>query len=219
MRRAGRWTARTLAALGLLMVFVTVTPFEGWWIQWLAGPSNDAKGDVLVVLGAGSVRDVIDGSSYWRSVYAVRAWREGGFREVVATGGSLHGEMPAAERMRDFMVSQGVPASAILVEGESHSTRENALKSKALLDKLSGRKVLLTSDFHMFRATRVFRKAGIDITPRPLPDASRQINSWQYRWPVFWGLCLETVKIGYYYARGWIYDRDREGALRLLMSW
>jgi uncharacterized SAM-binding protein YcdF (DUF218 family) len=204
MRRAGRWTARALAALGLLMVLVTVTPIEGWWIEWLAGPSNDAKGDVLVVLGAGSVRDVIDWSSYWRSVSAVRAWREGGFRQVVVTGGSLNGEPPAAERMRDFMVSQGVPASAILVEGESHSTRENALKSKVLLDKLPGRKVLLSSDYHMFRATRVFRKAGIDITPRPLPDASRHINFWRYRWPVFWELCLETVKIGYYYAHGWI---------------
>jgi uncharacterized SAM-binding protein YcdF (DUF218 family) len=204
MRRAGQWTIRALATLGLLIVLVTVTPIEGWWIQWLAGPWNDPKGDVLVVLGAGSVRDVIDWSSYWRSVYAVRAWRDGGFHEVVVTGGSLGGETPAAERMRDFMVSQGVPATAILVEGESHSTRENALKSKALLDQLVGRKVLLTSDYHMFRATRVFRKAGIDVAPRPLPDAGKQINSWPHRWPVFWGLCLETVKIGYYYARGWI---------------
>ncbi|HLK17566.1 MAG TPA: YdcF family protein [Bryobacteraceae bacterium] len=204
MRRAGRWTARALAALGLLMVFVTVTPIEGWWIQWLAGPWNDPQGDVLVVLGAGSVRDVIDWSSYWRSVYAVRSWREGGFHQVLVSGGSLGGETPAAERMRDFMVSQGVPASAIQVEGDSHSTHENALRSKALLDKLPGRKVLLTSDYHMFRAVRVFHKAGIDIAPRPLPDAAKRINSWPYRWPVFWGLCLETTKIVYYYARGWI---------------
>ena len=133
MRRAGRWTVRALAALGLLIVLVTVTPIEGWWIQWLAGPWNDPKGDVLVVLGAGSVRDVIDWSSYWRSVYAVRAWREGGFREVVVTGGSLRGETPAAERMRDFMVSQGVPASAILVEGESaqHARERAEIESAA----------------------------------------------------------------------------------------
>jgi len=204
MRRAFRWVVRALAAFGCLVMLVTLTPLDGWWIGWLAGPWNDPKGDVLVVLGAGAVRDAIDWSSYWRCVYAVRAWRDGGFRKVVVTGGSLHGDVPAAERMRDFMVSQGVPASAILVEGESHSTRENALKSKALLAALPGRKVLLTSDYHMFRATRVFRKAGIDIAPRPLPDAGKQINSWASRWPVFWGLCLETVKIGYYYAHGWI---------------
>jgi uncharacterized SAM-binding protein YcdF (DUF218 family) len=204
MRRAGRWITRALTALGFLLALVTLTPLDSWWIKLLAGPGNDSKGEVLVVLGGDSIKDVIGGSSYWRSVYAVRAWREGGFRTVVVTGGSLNGEVPAAERMRDFMVSQGIPASAIMVEGESHSTRENALKSKALLDKLPGRKVLLSSDYHMFRAARVFRKAGIDIAPRSLPDASKQIVAWKDRWPVFWGLCLETAKIGYYFARGWI---------------
>jgi uncharacterized SAM-binding protein YcdF (DUF218 family) len=196
--------ARALAAIGFLFVFVTVTPLDGWWIQRLAGPWNDPKGDVLVVLGSDAVRDIIGGSSYWRSVYAVRAWREGGFREVLVSGGSMGGEVPAAERMRDFMVSQGIPASAVRVEGESHSTRENALKSKAPLETLPGRKVLLTSDYHMYRAYRVFRKAGIDIQPRPLPDAAKQIGSWGNRWPVFLGLCVETGKIGYYFARGWI---------------
>jgi uncharacterized SAM-binding protein YcdF (DUF218 family) len=204
MRRAGRWIARALTAIGCLLVLVTLTPLDRWWINWLAGPWNDPKGEVLVVLGADSMKDAIGWSSYWRSVYAVRAWREGGFSEVVVSGGSLNGEVPAAERMRDFMVSQGIPASAIMVEGESHSTRENALKSKALLDKLPGRKVLLSSDYHMFRAARVFRKAGIDIVPRPLPDAAIRIDTWRDRWPVFWGLCVETVKIGYYFARGWI---------------
>ena len=102
------------------------------------------------------------------------------------------------------MVSQGVPASVIRVETESHSTRENALKSKAILDKLPGSKVLMSSDYHMFRATRVFRKAGIDIAPRRIPDAGKRIDLWKYRWPVFLGLGLETIKIGYYFARGWM---------------
>jgi uncharacterized SAM-binding protein YcdF (DUF218 family) len=204
MRRAGRWIIRALAAIGFLLVFITVTPVDGWWIKMLAGSWNDAKGDVLVVLAGDSIKDVIGESSYWRSVYAVRVWRESGWREVVVTGGSLDGEVPAAERMRDFMASQGVPASAIRVEGDSHSTRENALKSKALLENRPGRKVLLTSDYHMFRAARVFRKAGVDIAPRPLPDAAKQIAVWRNRWPVFLGLCVETVKIGYYFARGWV---------------
>ena len=204
MRTAARWITRALTGIGLLFVLVTVTPIDDWWIKLLAGPWNDPKGDVLIVLGADAVDDAIGWSSYWRTVYAIRAWREGGFHEVVVTGGSLHRTVPAAQRMRDFMVSQGVAASAIIVEGESHSTRENALKSRVILDKLPGRKVLMTSDFHMFRAARVFHKAGVDIAPRPLPDASKLIGSWGNRWPVFLGLCVESVKIGYYFARGWI---------------
>ena len=204
MRTAYRWIVRALACIGFLFVLVTVTPLDSWWTKWLAGPGNISKGDVLVVLGSDSVSDVIGWSSYWRSVYAVRAWREGGFRELLVSGGSSGGEESVAERMAEFMLSQGIPVSAIRVETQSHSTRENALKSKVILDKLAGRKVLLTSDYHMFRAARVFRKAGIEIEPRPIPDGATQAGSWANRWPLFLGLCVETVKIGYYFARGWI---------------
>jgi len=159
---------------------------------------------VLIVLGGDSIKDVLGWSSYWRSVYAVRAMREGGWRAVLISGGSTGGDQPAAERIGEFMMSQGIPVSVILVETESQSTRENALKSKAILAQLPGRKVLMTSDYHMFRAARVFRKAGIDIDPRPLPDAAKQIGSWENRWPVFLGLCVETAEIGYYFSRDWI---------------
>ena len=73
-----------------------------------------------------------------------------------------------------------------------------------LLDQLAGPKVLLTSDYHMFRAYRAFRKAGIDVQPRPFPDAIKQSMSRMNRWPVFLGLCTETTKIAYYFMRGWI---------------
>jgi uncharacterized SAM-binding protein YcdF (DUF218 family) len=203
MRRLGRYITRALAAIGFLYVLVSLTPIDGWWIRFLTGPWNDPKGDVLIVLGADSVKDVIGAASYWRSVYAVRVWREGGFREILVCGGP-GGDLSISERMRDFMVSQGVPATVIRVENTSHSTRENALYSKALIESTPGRKVLLTSDFHMFRAYRVFRKAGIPVEPRPIPDAAKQISSWQTRWSVFVSLCAETIKIGYYFARGWI---------------
>ena len=204
MRRAGRYVTRALAAIGFLYVLVSVTPIDEWWIRFLMGPWNDPKGDVLIVLGSDSVQDVIGANSYWRSVYAVRVWRDGGFREVMVCGGPGGGEAAISERMRDFMVSQGVPVAAIRVETQSRSTRENALYSKVLLDSIPGRKILLTSDFHMFRAHRAFHKAGIAVEPRPIPDGLKQIGSWQNRWPVFVNLCLESVKIGYYFARGWI---------------
>jgi uncharacterized SAM-binding protein YcdF (DUF218 family) len=202
MRKAGRYVLRVLAAIGFLYVLVSFTPIDRWYIHFLAGPWNDPKGDVLIVLGADAVNDVIGAASYWRSVYAVRVWRDGGFKEVILCGGPSGS--PISERMRDYLLFQGVPAAAIRVETESHSTRENALFSKAMIESSPGRKILLTSDLHMFRAYRAFRKAGIDVEPRPLPDALKQIDSWQTRWPIFVNLCTETIKIGYYFARGWI---------------
>ena len=204
MRKLTRSVVNVLAVIGLLFVVATFTPLDGWWAYRLAGAWNDPSGEVLVVLGGDTVRDVIGFSSYWRSVYALRVWRQGGFRNVVVCGGGNNEQGSTAAQMRDFMVTQGIPAAAIQVETQSRNTRENALNSKALLDQLPGRKVLLTSDYHMFRAYRTFRKAGIDVWPRPFPDALKQSSSLANRWQVFVGLCGETAKIGYYFLRGWI---------------
>jgi uncharacterized SAM-binding protein YcdF (DUF218 family) len=204
MRTIARLIVTALAAVGLLFFIVTFTPVNFWWTNQLAGAWNDPAGEVLVVPGADSIEGIIGYSSYWRSVYAVLSWKRGGFRTVVVCGGGDKGQPSTAEQMRDFMVAQGIPASAVRVETESGSTRENALKSKAILDQLAGRKVLLTSDYHMFRANRAFRKAGIDVQPSPFPDAIKQSMSRWNRWGVFLGLCRETGKIGYYFMRGWI---------------
>jgi uncharacterized SAM-binding protein YcdF (DUF218 family) len=106
--------------------------------------------------------------------------------------------------MRDFLVSSGVPSEAVFLEDRSHSTLENALYTRELVSGWPGKKVLLTSDVHMYRAWRVFRKAGLETTPRPIPDVLKGAADWWARWNHSWALLTETVKIGYYKARGWI---------------
>src|SRR5262245_37651875 len=114
-----KWLWRAMALLGLWMTVVTVTPLAGWWTRALAGDWSDPRGEVLVVLG-GSVHGdgMIGGSSYWRAVYAARAWREGGFRQVIVTGGG-EGAVSVAESMRDFLACSGVPRESIRVETAS----------------------------------------------------------------------------------------------------
>ncbi|MEO8131121.1 MAG: YdcF family protein [Bryobacteraceae bacterium] len=159
---------------------------------------------MLIVLG-GALLDpgLLGTNSYWRSIYALQAWRAGGFHDIFLTGGS-DPQSPVATLMADFLKSQGVPAAAIHVETRSNSTRENATFSKPLLDQLPGTRVLLTSDYHMYRAVRVFEKAGITVLPRPFPDARKRGSTWTGRWPAFNDLVMETAKIAYYRWKGWI---------------
>jgi uncharacterized SAM-binding protein YcdF (DUF218 family) len=193
-----------LASLGLLVVLVTVTPLISWWAGVLAGPWEDPDGDVLIVLGGSLLGDGVMGqTSYWRSTYTVLAWGEGTFRRVVVSGGGAAGNS-IAKPMRDFLECRGVPRTAIEIETESRNTHENALYVAELLADVPGRKVLLTSDYHMFRAHRAFKKAGLEVLPRPFPDARKRASEWTGRWPAFLDLAKETLKIGYYYARGWI---------------
>src|SRR5438874_6499050 len=195
---------KSLAARGLQSVRVPVTPAVRWGARVLTGTASEPRGDVLIVLG-GSILDdgTIGVSSYWRSVHAARIFREGGFRRMIVTGAGASAT-PIAIPMRDFMVSLGVPGDAVQVETGASSTRENAVFTSRLLGASEGRKVLVTSDYHMFRAWRAFRKAGVDAAPSPLPDLSAASSCWSCRWQIFITLTTESAKIAYYYVRGWI---------------
>jgi len=200
-----RMCVRAFALLGLAVVLVTCTPLVGWWAVELAGPWTDARGDVLIVLTGNILSNGIIGeTSYWRSAYTVMAWREGGWRQVIVSGGGGGAALPVGEAMKIFLESGGIPAGAILTDSASLSTRESALNLARSLALTPGRKILVTSDYHMFRAVRALRKAGVVVIPRPIPDASKRAGTWNLRWEVFQDLLIETSKIAYYRGRGWI---------------
>ncbi len=188
--------------LGIVVLVVSFTPAVFYWAGCLAKPWDNPKGDVLIVLSSSSDEDnQMSPGSYRRAVNAKRAYFAGGFHRVLVTGG---GRPAAALAIRDYLVAEGVPAGEVTIETQSASTRENALFSKPLLQEMNGRKVLFTSDYHMYRAYRTFRKAGIDVSGSPFPDVRKRASTWGGRWPGFLDLSVETVKILYYYSRGWM---------------
>lgn len=196
-----RWLKRLqLAAAGLGFLFIAVTagyPLQAWTAA-LSVPWTGGNGGVLIVLGGDIVaQDMIGMTSFWRSVYAVREWRTGRYREIVVTGKT------AAPLMKDFIVGQGVPAQFVQVESAATSTHENALNVAELLRADATPKVLLTSDFHMRRALAAFRNAGIEPSALAIPDVRKRLSVWSERWGIFCMLLQETVKLGYYKARGW----------------
>jgi uncharacterized SAM-binding protein YcdF (DUF218 family) len=201
--RLRRVVSFVLISIGLLVVLVSATPLTVWWAQRMAGPVYAQTGDVLIVLAGSTVDGLYLGeSSYWRSVYAVLAWRQGGFQKVILVGRASH-RMPASEMMRHFLVSHGVPPERIVLETESQNTQENARMVAPLLPT-GGKRVLLTSDYHMPRALAVFRRQGIAVEPLPVPDAGKRGSRWQGRWPAFLDLCTETVAWCWYRANHWI---------------
>ena len=196
---------RASAVLGLAVMLVTFTPLVRWWAVQLAGPWTDARGDVMIVLTGNILGNGIIGeTSYWRSAYTIMVWREGGWRQVIVSGGGGGASLPVGEAMKIFLESGGIPPGAVLTDSQSLSTRESALNLARILPQTPGRKILLTSDYHMFRAVRALRKAGVVAIPRPIPDATKRAGSWNLRWVVFQDLLIETTKIAYYWGRGWI---------------
>jgi uncharacterized SAM-binding protein YcdF (DUF218 family) len=199
MKRLWRLCTRICAGTGLLFFLATFTPCVSWYGALLAGPWPDPQGRTLIVLAGGDLSDGFPSeNTALRCLYAVRTFQAGRFERVVVAGAR------SSRHMRNLMIAEGVPADVVSVEDASTSTRENALYTARLLHKQPGRNVLLTSDYHMFRATRCFRKAGMEIVPCPVPDALKRANRMLRRWPAFLDEAVETAKIGYYSARGWI---------------
>jgi len=115
----------------------------------------------------------------------------GGIRKEVCL------EYTPEARLGDYVLVHVGFALSVIDEQEARHVFE-------ALRNTPGRKVLLTSDYHTFRAWRAFRKAGLNVQPRPFPDAGKRFNDWRQRWPIFLQLAGETGKILYYRARGWI---------------
>lgn len=203
-----RWFLRVAATFTLMFLLVTFTPLVFWWATALAGPWNDPQGDVLIVLtGSGLEDGTLGMSSYWRAVYVLLFYRNEHFQQVLISGSGS--PVPVAEAMRDFVVAQGVPAEVVRVETESTSTHESAVNLARMVRQepefyAGKRLVLMTSDYHMYRSHRAFEKVGLEVEPQPIPDIRKRYSSMLNRWGLAQELTLESVKIVYYWVKGWI---------------
>jgi uncharacterized SAM-binding protein YcdF (DUF218 family) len=193
-----RWLAAIFAVFVLTMTLVIFTPIVALWARAYSGPMNRPSGDILILLAAADdYQGEISDSSYWRANFALTVWRTGTFKKFVISGGAGPGIV-------NFLADNGVRREDMLAEWQSTSTRENALDTLQMLNGMPGRKVLVTSDFHIFRAFRVFRKLGMDVTPMPVPDVVETRNHRYGRLAGFETMVEESTKIVYYELRGWI---------------
>lgn len=68
--------------------------------------------------------------------------------------------------MEKYLLDKGIPAEMIIKEDQSTTTYENLQNSKAIIDSRPGSKytVLVTSNYHVYRALRYCRKIGLECT-------------------------------------------------------
>lgn len=98
--------------------------------------------------------------------------RLGRAKAVVISGGSASagpGELVEADALAAQLVDWGVARDRILVEGRSLNTRQNAVETRAILEKQGlSSVVLVTSAFHAQRALGCFRAVGLEPDVRPV---------------------------------------------------
>jgi uncharacterized SAM-binding protein YcdF (DUF218 family) len=98
---------------------------------------------------------------------AAQLYRAGKGDVLIVAGGDqlrLPYEQPEAELVQALLVEWGVPVSAIVLDGASRNTRENAVNSSVLMEKLGcDTPLLVTSAAHMARSVAAFEKVGVEV--------------------------------------------------------
>ncbi len=159
--RMPRWI-KALSGLVLILGVAAFLLVEGLILSRFFDQAP-AGADYMVVLGA-QIRSQGPSDVLRRRLDASAEYLKSNpdTKAIVSGGQGANEPMTEARGMRDYLVSIGIPADRILLEEASANTRENLEKSAALLAKESDMVVVVTSDFHMFRALGLARKAGYE---------------------------------------------------------
>ncbi|MDR1542081.1 MAG: YdcF family protein [Clostridiales bacterium] len=147
------------AGLASFLAFVIATHVQSIKIP-------DSNRDVIIVLGGGLIGDRLSTPLELRLKKALEYAKGNAGATYVVSGGQGPGEtMTEARAMANYLIENGVPEENIVLEEASTSTHENFLFSKELLDEKLGTDytvVFVTNNFHVLRASRSAKKAGLD---------------------------------------------------------
>lgn len=177
------------ALLAALLVIVLATA-----ALIIAGTVDDAQpSDVAIVLGS-----KVETSGQPSARLAARLDRGAHMyhtklaRAVIVSGGFGVEGFDEAMVMRDYLVRQGVPASAILVDSYGVTTEATAINSAALMRARGWRSaIVVTQHFHVPRTMMALRQAGVQqltssyarfVEPRDIYSTLREIVAL----PAYW---------------------------------
>jgi uncharacterized SAM-binding protein YcdF (DUF218 family) len=133
--------------------------------------------DALIVLGCRVSTGPLTHAALRRAERAALAYHEQGAELVIACGGKAWQHVVEAEAFARDLARRGVPEARLLLERESMTTRGNARGTAQLLQgRPHARLGLVTCDWHMPRALRLFQCFGLHATPLPATSPARPLH-------------------------------------------
>ena len=98
--------------------------------------------------------------------------KAGKANNIIFTGGILPWQkniQPEGQILAKFAAEYGIPSSQIIVTGDVENTRDEAKAVRQILTKNSANKIILvTSAFHMPRASKSFQNEGLEVQIYPV---------------------------------------------------
>jgi len=169
------------ALLAAFLYAFGATPLTAYLFAGLERPyagvevASLPRADAIVMLG-GQLRasrhdplgiDVADASD--RALTVMELLRRGTASTVILGGGGPRPGRPGpaeSDLVKDWLIRWGFTNATLLTLGNCRNTRDEALRTKALIEERRWQRiVLVTSAPHMKRAEAVFRAVGVNVTP------------------------------------------------------
>jgi uncharacterized SAM-binding protein YcdF (DUF218 family) len=117
----------------------------------------------IIVLGARLHGEDMSLALYYRVQKALEYLKRNPESNVVVSGGQGPGEdITEAEAMARFFRENGIENERILLEDRSTSTLENLKYSRELLGPEVEEVVIVSNDFHLFRAVLIAKRQGFE---------------------------------------------------------
>lgn len=151
-----RRIVRFLFCIGMVIFLVV----EGLVLsQFWAIPEPGA--DVCIILGA-QIRESGPSDVLQRRLdKALSYLQQNPDTKVIVSGGQGSNEpFSEAQGMQEYLIAKGIAPERIFLEDTSTDTWENLSFSAQLIDKGSDRVVIVTNNFHVFRAVNIAKKQG-----------------------------------------------------------
>ena len=164
------WTFRVIAVLFL----VSILGFLGWscWvyvqIENYAGLDQAAPSGAIGVLGAAEYDGQPSPVFRARLDHAHELYNRGIAPLIIRLGGTGGDEHSEGAVGRDYLMSLGVPESAIIAETESRNTEEQAHRIAVIARTNGLRRLVVVSDgTHLFRIHEICAADGLDVLTSP----------------------------------------------------
>jgi len=232
-RRFAKW----LIIIAFIILFVGGNRYASYalarTLEWNYIPQGELPAaDVIVVLGGGTEpgiapRPIVEvNAAADRMLYGAALYKQGKSSRLLLSGGDIEflttGTQSPAMDMAAVMEMLGIPSSALILQGNSQNTHEDAVYScQWVKDHRLDSILLVTSATHMPRAMLLFEKEGCAVAAAPT-DFTVTYAAWDRLWhpnleefiinlvPNYSNLSLftkslkEYIGIGVYKLQGWI---------------
>ena len=157
---------RRLMALGLVLLFLSFIYVQALIFSEKRGDMESAAGaDILVVLGAGLYGSTPSPMLKSRLARAFDYLEKHPGAVAVLSGGQGDNEDMAESRaMALYLEERGIDPRRLYTESRSRNTAQNIKFSMELIKEegLSGTIAVVSSDFHLYRAKKIFERYGIN---------------------------------------------------------